>query len=85
MAGIGVLNVVQVALYGMKCVNFNNKTMKILVHFLYDKNLEQDKIFSGNIAKIENTSKLWHMRQLTLEIRIMLFKSLTVSKVIIFY
>ena len=34
IAGIGVLNGVQVALCGMKCVNLNNKIMKILgVHF----------------------------------------------------
>ena len=46
IAGIGVLNVVQVALCGMKCVNLNNKTVKIFgVHFLYNKNLEQDENF----------------------------------------
>ena len=34
IAGIGVPNGVQVALYGMKCVNLNNETVKILdVHF----------------------------------------------------
>ena len=43
-ASIGVLNGVQVALSGMKCVNLNNKTVKIIgVHFSYNKNLEQDK------------------------------------------
>ena len=41
--GIGVLNGFQVALCGMKCVNLDKKTLKILaVHFLYNKNLEQD-------------------------------------------
>ena len=46
IAGIGVLNGVQVALCGMKCVNLNNETVKILgVHFSYNKNLEQDKNF----------------------------------------
>ena len=83
IAGIGVLNGVQVALCGMKCVNLNNETVKILgVHFSYNKNLEQDKNFCEHIVKIENILKLWRMRQLTLEGRITVFKSLAVSKVI---
>ena len=82
-AGIGVLNGVQVALCGMKCVNLNNETVKILgVHFSYNKNLEQDKNFCENIIKIENILKLWGMRHLTLEGRITVFKSLAVSKVV---
>ena len=68
IVGIGVLNEVQMALCGMKCVNLNNETMKILgVHFSDNKNLEQDKKFSDHIVKIENILKLWCMRQLTLE------------------
>ena len=43
VVGIDVLNGVHVAICGMKCVNLNNETMKILrVHFLYDKNPKQD-------------------------------------------
>ena len=52
IAGIGVLNGVQVTLCGMKCVNLNNETVEILgVHFLYNKNLEQDKNFCEHIVK----------------------------------
>ena len=52
IAGIGILNRVQVALCGMKCVNLNNETVKILgVHFSYNKNLEQDKNFSEHLSK----------------------------------
>ena len=83
VAGIGVLKEVQVALCGMKCVNLNHKTVKILgVHFSYNKNLEQDKNFCEHIVKIENILKLWRMRQLTLKGRIMVFKSLAVYKII---
>ena len=61
----------------MKCVNLNNETLEILgVHFSYNKNLEQDKKFSEHILKIESILKLWRMRQLTLEGRITVFKSL---------
>ena len=83
IAGISVLNGVQVALCGMKCVNLNNETVKILgVHFSYNENLEQDKKCSEHILKIESILKLWRMRQLTLEGRITVFKSLAISKVV---
>ena len=65
----------QVALCGMKCVNLNNETVKIFVHFSYNENLEQDKNICEHIVKIENILKLWCMRQLTLEGRIAVFKS----------
>ena len=82
IAGIGVLNGVQVALCGMKCVNLNNETVKILgVYFSYNKNLEQDKNFSEHILKIESILKLWRMRQLTLQRRVTVFKSLAISKI----
>ena len=82
-AGISVMNGAQVELCGMKCVNLNNETVKILgVHFSYNKNLEQDKNFSGHIIKIESILKLWRMRQLNLEGRITVFKPLAISKVI---
>ena len=57
--------------------------MKILgVHFSHNKNLEQVKNFCEYIVKTENILKLWRMRQLTLEGKITVFKSLAVSKVI---
>ena len=52
IAGISVLNGVQVALCGMKCVDLNNETVEILgVHLSYNKNLEQDKKFSIILLK----------------------------------
>ena len=59
IAGILILHGVQVAICGMKYVNFNNKTVKVLgVHLSYNKNLEQDKNFCGHIVKIENILNL---------------------------
>ena len=86
IAGIGVLNRVQMILCDMKCVNLNNETVKILgVHLSHNKNFEQDKNFCEHIVKTENDLKLWRMTQLTLRGRIMVFKSLIASEVIIFY
>ena len=54
----------------------------VSVHFSYSKNLEQDKNFCEHIVKIESILNLLRMRQLTLEGRITVFRSLAVSKVI---
>ena len=62
------------------------KIGKVLgVHFSYNKNLEQDKNSSEHIVKIESILKLWCMRQLTLEGRITVSKSLAIFKVIHLY
>ena len=55
---------------------------KLGVHFSYNKNCEEDNNFSEHIVKIENTLKLWRMKQLTLEGTIMVFKFLAISEVI---
>ena len=55
IVSIGVQNGVQVALCGMKCVNLNSKTEKILgVHCSYNisYNLEQDENFCKHTVKI---------------------------------
>ena len=54
----------------------------VCVHFSYNKNLEQDKNFCEHIVKIESILNLFRMRQLTLEGRITVFRSLAVPKVI---
>ena len=65
----------------MKCVNLHNDIVKILgVHFSYNNSLEQDENFCEHIVKREDILRSWRMRQLTLEVRITVFKS--VSKVI---
>ena len=49
-AGIGVLNGVQVALCGIKCVNLNNETVEILgVHMI--KSLTKIKTFEKILLK----------------------------------
>ena len=81
IAGIGVLKGVKVALCGRKCVNLHEDTIKILgIHYSYNKQLENDENFKKYIAKIENVLKLWRARNLSLEGKITVFKSLALSK-----
>ena len=44
--------------------------------------LEQEKNFLSHIVKIQNILKLWKLRNLTIEARIVVFKSLAISKII---
>ena len=83
IAGIGVLKGVKVALCGMRCVNLFEDTIKILgIHYSYNKQLdENDENFKKYIAKIENVLKLWRARNLSLEGKITVFKSLALSKI----
>ena len=73
---------VKVALGGMRCVSLHENTIKILrIHYSYNKQLKNDENFKKCIAKIENVLKLWRARNLSLEGKITVFKSLALSKI----
>ena len=83
IAGIGSLKGVNVALCGLKSVNLMNETVKILgCHFSYNRTLQQESNFKKHISKIENILKIWRMRNLTLEGKINVFKTLAISRII---
>ena len=82
IAGIGVLKSVKVAFCGMKCIDLCNDTIKITgIHFLYNKKKRNEKNFLDSITKIQNVLKVWRMRHLTLEGKIIVFKTLAISKI----
>ena len=57
--------------------------MKILgVHYSYNKTFENEKNFKNHIKKIESVLEIWRMRNLTLERKITIFKTLASSKII---
>ena len=67
---------------GMRCINLHDDTIKVLgIHYSYDKQLENDENLKKYIAKIENVLKLWKARNLSLEGKITVFKSLALSKI----
>ena len=80
IAGIGVKKGVKMALCGMDCIDLTEEVIKILgIYFSYNKKLEQGKHFLNHIVKIENILKLWKLRNLTIQGRIIVFKSLAIS------
>ena len=71
------------ALCGMEWVNLKINAIKILgIHFSYNRRLEYDKNYRRNIIKNCVRMKLWRMRQLTTEVKILIFKTLAISKVV---
>ena len=67
----------------MKCLNLTKQTMKILgVNFSCNKHLAHEMNFQSHIVKIESVLRLWRMRNLTIERKILVFKSLAISKIV---
>ena len=79
IAGIGVLKSVKVAVCGMKCVDLCKDTIKITgVHFSYNKTKQGEKTLLETMTKIQNVLRIWRMPSLTLEGKILVFKTLTI-------
>ena len=83
IAGIGVLKGVKVAVCDIQCVDLVLDTIKILgTHFSYNEKLKEERNFSLIIANIQRVLKLWKLRNFTLEGKILIFKTLALSKII---
>ena len=83
LLAFGVKKGVKMALCGVECIDLTDDVIKALgIYFSCNKKLEQEKYFLNHILKIQNISKLWKLRNLTIEGRIVVFKLLTISKLI---
>ena len=81
IAGIGTKEGVKVALCGMKSINLKYDFIKILgICYSYNKEIENEKNFMNH--KIQNILKIWRTRDLTLEGKVTIFKSLAISKIV---
>ena len=68
---------------GMKCLNLTKETVKILgVHFSYNKKLEYEMNFQSHIVKIEIVLRVWRMRNLIIEGKVLVFKSSAISRIV---
>ena len=83
ITGIAVLKSVKVAVCAMKCVVVCKDTIRVTrLHFSYNTTKEGDKNFLETISKIQNVLKIWRMQSLTLEGKIIVFKTLAISKIV---
>ena len=83
IVGIGVLKEVQVAVCGMRCIDLNIDTLKILgTRFYYNKKLKEEKNFYKIVKDMQRVSKIWKMGKLILEGKIVVFKTTAISKIV---
>ena len=80
---IGFLKAVVKAVCGMQSVDLTRDAIKILgIYFSYNMNLMNQKITVKLITNIHGISKLWRMRNLSIEDKIVVFKTLAISKLV---
>ena len=71
------------AVCSMKCIDLRNEAIKVLgVYFSYNQKIKDDKNFYNVISNIQGVLNLWRMRNITLEGRIVGFKTLAISKIV---
>ena len=69
------------AVCGLRCINLNNDTLKILgIHFSYNENLKEGKKIYKTVTDIQRVLKIWKKRNLTVEGKIVIFKTIAISK-----
>ena len=83
ICGIGVKNNVPVALCGFKNVILTDDSIRVLgIHFSYNNNLYLERNFLDVIKNLETVLKIWKSRGLSLLGKIVIFKTLAISKII---
>ena len=74
MGGIRVLKSAKVAVCNIKCVDLCKDTIRVTgVHFSCNKTKQDEKNLLELISKIQNVLKIWRIRNLTLEGKIIVF------------
>ena len=80
----GVQKSVKPAVCGMKCIDLCNETMKYTgIHVSYKTEKWNEKNFLESITKIQNVLKVWWVCHLTHEGKIIVFKTLAISKIVL--
>ena len=83
IAGIEALKGIQVAVCGMRCTGLCNEAIKILgTYFSYNSRIKEECNFLKIVSNVQSVLNLWRYRNLTLEGRIVVFKSLAISKIV---
>ena len=67
----------------MRCIDLNVDMLKILgTHFSYNEKLKEKKNFYKIVTDMQRVLKIWKMRRLTLEGKIVIFKTIAISKIV---
>ena len=71
------------AVCGIRFIDLNIDTLKILsTHFSYNEKLKEKKNFYKIVTDMQQVLKIWKIRKLALEEKIIIFKTMAISKII---
>ena len=83
IAGLGSLKGILEIVCGLKSINLTTDTIKILgVHFSKNNTLKVQNNFLDTVKRIQQVLRFWNSRMLSLEGRIITFKTLAISKIV---
>ena len=83
IAGLGSLKGVLEAVCSLKPIDLTTDTIKILgVHFSYNSTLKVQNNFLDTVKSIQQALRFWNRRILSLEGKMVIFKTLTISKIV---
>ena len=83
ICGLGPLKEVKMALWGMQSVDLTRDAIKILgIYLSYKINLMNQKNYCQTITNIHGILKLWRKRNLSIEDKIVAFKTLAISTLV---
>ena len=80
IVGIGTLKGFQVAVYSLRCIDLNNDTLKS--SFLLQWKIKSGKIFYKIVTNKQWVLNIWEMRNLPLQGKIVIFKTIPISKIV---
>ena len=67
----------------MRCIDLCNEAIKILgTYFFYNSRIKEEWNFLKIVSNVQSLLNLWRYRNLTLEGRRVVFKSLAISKIV---
>ena len=66
----------------MCCIELDIDTLKTLGNLLLQQKIEREENFYNIVTDIQRVFKIWKMRHLTLEGKIVIFKTIAISKII---
>ena len=83
IAGLCSLKGVLEAVCGLKSINLTTDTIKIFaVHFSHNGTLKVQNNFLDTVKSIQQAFPFWNSRMLSLEGRMIIFKTLSISKIV---
>ena len=83
ICGLRPLKGVEMAVCGMQSFNITRDIIKILgIYFSYNMNLVNQKNYCQAIANIHGIFKLWKIRSLSIEGKIVISKTLAISRIV---